>query len=81
MKYINWNDLSELGLLERINKELLHPLGLAVSRTPDTGASEMILIADDGEWEYDPSVTLKPILSKEDIHKLIEAKELAKEAK
>ncbi len=50
---INWNQASELGLVERINTEILHPLGLAMSRNPDTGVSEILYIAEDGEWEYD----------------------------
>jgi hypothetical protein len=52
VKHINWNELSELGLLERINREILHPLGLAVSRDPNTGVSSKILIAPDGVFEY-----------------------------
>ncbi|WP_136487840.1 hypothetical protein [Vibrio sp. H11] len=52
MKSINWNQMSELGLLERINKEILHPLGLAVSRNVETGVSEDVFVADDGVWEY-----------------------------
>lgn len=59
MKQINWNQISELGLLERINKEIMHPLGLAVYRIPDTGMSGGALVADDGVWEYDPSEPLK----------------------
>lgn len=45
---INWNQASELGLIERINTEILHPLGLAISRNPDTGFSESLYISDDG---------------------------------
>lgn len=52
MKSIDWNTMSELGLIRRINTEVLHPLGLAMSRTPETGHSESILISDDGIWEY-----------------------------
>ncbi|WP_187389076.1 DUF551 domain-containing protein [Vibrio anguillarum] len=52
MKSINWNQMSKLGLVERINREILHPLGLAVSRTVKTGTSECVLVADDGVWEY-----------------------------
>lgn len=44
--------MSELGLIERINREILHPLGLAVSRDIETGISSKILASDDGEWEY-----------------------------
>ncbi len=52
MKSINWNQMSQLGLIERINREVLHPLGLAVSRDIKTGTSEKVLVADDGIWEY-----------------------------
>lgn len=52
MKTINWNQMSELGLIQRINSEILHPLGLAMSRNVESGVSEEILIADDGFWEY-----------------------------
>ncbi|HGK7310691.1 TPA: hypothetical protein ACJ51G_000661 [Aeromonas hydrophila subsp. hydrophila] len=34
MKCINWNQASELGLIVRINREILHPLGLSMSRDP-----------------------------------------------
>jgi len=56
MKYINWNQMSKLGLLEKINREVLHPIGLAVSRDPESGASYKIYISDDGKWEYADSV-------------------------
>jgi hypothetical protein len=56
MKSINWNQLSELGLIERINREILHPLGLAVSREPESGHSTTIFVADDGFWEYDENL-------------------------
>jgi hypothetical protein len=56
MKHINWNQMSELGLIERINREVLHPLGLAVSRDVETGHSTKILVADDGVWEYAPEM-------------------------
>lgn len=59
MKRINWNQISELGLLERINKEIMHPLGLAVFRTPDNGESAGALVADDGVFEYAPDTELK----------------------
>lgn len=52
MKSISWNQMSELGLIERINREILHPFGLAVSRDIDTGCSKHILVADDGVWTY-----------------------------
>lgn len=56
MKELNWNDMSELGLIVRINKEILHPLGLAMSRNPETGASEIVFVSDDGFWRYDYTV-------------------------
>jgi hypothetical protein len=61
MKTIDWNQLSELGLQERINREILHPLGLAVMRNPEDGTSSGALIADDGVWEYSPELDTKII--------------------
>ncbi|MEL0621771.1 hypothetical protein V6238_01580 [Marinomonas arenicola] len=56
MKSIDWNQLAELGLMARINQEVLHPLGLAVTRNPETGASDGILVSDDGVFEYAKSM-------------------------
>lgn len=67
MKTINWNVASELGLIQRINKEILHPLGLAMTRDPETGNSPNLLVADDGLWVYGPDVVLKPILSNQEV--------------
>lgn len=67
MKEINWNVASDLGLIQRINKEILHPLGLAMTRNPTTGTSESLLIADDGIWDYDPKTKLKPILTNQEV--------------
>lgn len=67
MKEINWNNASELGLIQRINKEILHPLGLAMTRDPVDGSSKSLLVADDGIWEYAPDVTMKPILSNQEV--------------
>jgi hypothetical protein len=67
MKTIDWNQASELGLVERINSEILHPLGLAMCRDVDTGASPSLLIADDGFWNYTDDHILKPVLTKEQI--------------
>lgn len=72
MKKINWNTASDLGLIERINKEVLHPLGLAMVRTPDNGNSPYLLVAPDKEFTYSHSVELKPILSTEEIHAVID---------
>ncbi|WP_425642894.1 DUF7415 domain-containing protein [Marinomonas gallaica] len=68
IKTIDWNQLAELGLLGRINTEILHPLGLAISRNPATGASEKIMVSNDGKWEYDAATqALIPQLSDEQI--------------
>lgn len=54
MKYVDFNTLSEMGLVWRINREILHPLGLALSRDVETGSSPGALIADDGGvWHFD----------------------------
>lgn len=62
MKTIDWNKASELGLIERINREVLHPLGLAMTRDPDNGISENLLVAPDGFFEYpeDRKTLVKP---------------------
>lgn len=74
MKTINWNEMSELGLLRRINRDILHPLGLAISRNPKTGCSEEILIASDGEWEYSPEIAAKKDLTAEEIKEFLAKK-------
>jgi hypothetical protein len=51
-KRIDWNEISRLGLLERINREIMHPLGLAVCRIPETGISPGALVSPDGEFVY-----------------------------
>ena len=52
---IDWNQMSELTLIRRINTEILHPLGLAISRTKE-GISEKIIIAPDGVFNYEHDV-------------------------
>lgn len=70
VKTINWNQLAELGLMVRINKEVLHPLGLAVSRNPETGASDHIFVSDDGVYEYSVGIESQtPKLTNEQIEK------------
>lgn len=49
---IDWNELSRLGLLKRINEEILHPMGYAVYRVVETGVSPGALISPDGAWTY-----------------------------
>lgn len=52
MKKINYKDLSDWGLIYKINKEVLHPLGISLSWDPDTGSSDCLLVADDMIWRY-----------------------------
>ena len=54
--WLDWNQLSALGLIVRINAEILHPLGLAIFRDPASGISAGAMIAPDGKWEYAPDV-------------------------
>lgn len=49
---IDWNEISRRGLLERINREIMHPLGLAVCRVVETGQSPGALVSDDGPFCY-----------------------------
>ena len=63
---IDWNEISDLGLLQRINREIMHPLGLAVYRDPSNGSSGGAMVADDGVWEYSPEITNK-ILSDDEV--------------
>ncbi|ATL98506.1 hypothetical protein LMCDFJHI_00117 [Aeromonas salmonicida] len=74
MKHINWNQVSELGLIVRINREILHPLGLAMTRNPENGVSEMLMVSPDGIWEYDQQLmTNAPIVSEEEARAKIAA--------
>ncbi|QJT79594.1 hypothetical protein [Kosakonia sp. MUSA4] len=50
--WLDWNQLSAMGLLERINREILHPIGLAAYRNPQDGTSGGALVSPDGKWEY-----------------------------
>lgn len=51
-KIIDWNEISDRGLLVRINRETMHPLGLAVARDPATGQSPGAVVSDDGAFVY-----------------------------
>jgi len=57
VKVIDWNEISRLGLLERINREIMHPLGYAVCRQVETGISPGALVSSDGTWCYPDSET------------------------
>ncbi|EHM8546181.1 MULTISPECIES: DUF7415 domain-containing protein [Salmonella] len=50
--WLDWNQLSALGLIFRLNHEILHPMGLAIFRDPNTGVSEGALVAPDGVFTY-----------------------------
>lgn len=56
MEAIDWNEISRRGLLARINREIMHPLGLAVCRDPETGTSPGAIVSDDGPWVYPEDV-------------------------
>ncbi|AIA64842.1 hypothetical protein AVV44_gp043 [Cronobacter phage S13] len=53
---VDFNVLSKLGLIYKINKEVLHPLGLALGYDPDVGDSDGAIISDDDKWEYSPEL-------------------------
>lgn len=57
MKVIDWNEISHLGLHERINREIMHPLGLAIFRVVETGISPGAYVSPDGFFEYATPVT------------------------
>lgn len=52
MSHVDFNTLSQLGLIWKINKDILHPLGLALTRDPETGVSIGALVSDDGVWSF-----------------------------
>lgn len=74
MKSLDWNEMSNLGLIERINREILHPLGLALSRNPETGHSEQVLIAPDGRFDYAPDFKTT-VINDEEIRQRIKAQQ------
>lgn len=79
---IDWNDMSDLGLIQHLNEQILHPIGLAISRDPITGISEKVIVAEDGFFVYD-SRTVAPInfddqRIKQHLKKLLETKVASK---
>lgn len=56
---VNFQTLSEMGLLWKINKEILHPLGLALCRDRHGNISPGALVAEDGAWMYTPESDIK----------------------
>ncbi|OXZ99911.1 hypothetical protein RW75_02125 [Escherichia coli] len=51
-EFVNWKELSERGLVFRINHEIMHQLGLAVVYEPETGMSGGAVVGADGIWNY-----------------------------
>lgn len=50
--WLDWNQLSALGLVFRINHEILHPLGLAIFRESESAISKGALVAPDNVFSY-----------------------------
>ncbi|MDF7662382.1 hypothetical protein PUG81_25750 [Erwiniaceae bacterium L1_54_6] len=50
--WLDWNQLSALGLMFRINHEILHPMGLAIFRESELAISKGALVAPDGVFTY-----------------------------
>jgi len=46
-RVIDWNELSKLGLIYKINSEVLHPHGLALFRDNETGISGGAIVGDE----------------------------------
>ena len=46
--YVDWKVLAEMGLLTRINHEILHPLGYAAFYVVETGISPGALVSESG---------------------------------
>lgn len=55
---LNFKDLSDLGLLYKINKEVLHPLGIALTRTSDVSLGAVVAL-DGKPIVYDEEVTTR----------------------
>ena len=49
---IDFNTLSTFGLVYLINKQVLHPLGLALTRNLETGRSNGAIISPDLSWKF-----------------------------
>lgn len=71
-KTVDWNALSQMGLIERINREILHPLGLAMARDVVAGISPYAVIAPDGHWAYE-SNRASLIKPDDEVRRMIEA--------
>ena len=51
---VDFKQLSEFGLIHLINKQVLHPLGLALSYILESGESKGAIISPDLSWEFSP---------------------------
>lgn len=51
---VDWAALAKLGLLARINHEILHPLGYSAFYVVENGTSPGALIAESGRWQFSP---------------------------
>jgi hypothetical protein len=60
LETIDWNEISRRGLLVRINREIMHPLGLAICRVPETGVSPGALVSTDGPFVYPDQLETTP---------------------
>ncbi len=49
---MNFNQMSDFGLIYLINKQILHPLGLSLTVEPKTGKSCGAVISHDLIWSY-----------------------------
>ncbi len=56
-KIMDFEEMSNNGLIWKINKEILHPLGLALARDGDT--SPGCMIAPDGKWEFNEESNIR----------------------
>lgn len=72
VKYFSFEKLSKFGLLYKINKDVLHPLGLALSREPSLNVSFGCVVAKDGIWEYPEVVEM---VHEKNLEKFIENKD------
>ena len=56
---VTFKELSEWGLIYKINKEILHPLGLSLAWMPTYKISLGANLAPDLVWEYPEEMTVK----------------------
>lgn len=71
---IDWSIASRLGLIEKINTEVLHKLGLTMIREGSTGLSPGLYISDELKWTYpdDHMSTLKSEIEiKEELERIL----------